>query len=145
MRVSVARFASRAGRNEAGAAAIEFAMVASTFFVLIFGILIYGSYFASLSLVNHIAFEAARAAVSGLSDDERSTLAQARAAALVQSYDGFLNGESVEVSSAELGNGIYAVTVTHEFDAFGLMSAITILPLPPAHQTATYEMSRGGY
>ena len=120
-------------------------MIASIFFVLIFGILIYGSYFASLSLVNHIAFESARATVTGLSDDERSALADARAAALVASYDGFLNGESVEVSSANVGDGVYAVTVTHEFDAFGLMGAITILPLPPAEQTATYEISHGGY
>jgi Flp pilus assembly protein TadG len=136
---------ARLRRNQRGATAVEFAIVASTFFVLIFGILIYGSYFASLSLVNHIAFEAARATVAGLSDDERSALAEARAVELATSYDGFLNTESIVVTPANTGDGLYSVTVTHDFDAFGLMGGITILPLPPSEQSATYEISHGGY
>jgi Flp pilus assembly protein TadG len=132
-------------RNQLGATAVEFAMVATIFFVLVFGILIYGSYFATLSLVNHIAFESARATVSGLSDDERAALANARANELITSYDGFLDSETIDVSPTNIGNGIYAVTVTHDFDAFGLMSTITLLPLPPAQQSATYEISHGGY
>ncbi len=135
----------RIWHDERGTSAIEFALVAMLFFTLVFGIVIYGAYFASLSLVNHIASEAARATLSGLTDDERSTLAQARAAELEASFSGFLNTASIEVDAAATGNGLYAVTVRNQFNSFGLTGISPFLPLPPSQQTATVQVSHGGY
>lgn len=128
-----------------GASAVEFALVVPIFFSLVFGIIVYGSYFASLSIINEIAFEAARASVTGLTDAERASLATSRATTLVSAYGAILNTESVSVSAVPAGTGVFAVTVTHEFDAFGIGAFSAFLPMPPAEQSATVQMARGGY
>jgi Flp pilus assembly protein TadG len=128
-----------------GASALEFAIVAPVFFMLVFGIIIYGYYFASLSMLNHIAYEAARATVTGLSDDERSALAHARADELISGLGGFIDAGAVEVSAATGGDGIYAVTVHYQFSALSLIGASSLVPLPPMEQTIRVEMSHGGY
>ena len=43
---------------------MEFALVAPVFLTLLFGIILYGFYFASLNMVTHIAYEAARQRVA---------------------------------------------------------------------------------
>jgi Flp pilus assembly protein TadG len=136
---------SRLGTDTSGASAIEFAIVAPVFFMLIFGIVLYGYYFATMSAVNHIAYEAARSTIAGFSDAERSSLAQARAAAVVSSFGGFLNSGAVTVSGASTGTGTYAVTVQYQFDALALIGGASLLPIPPANQKATVEVSYGGY
>jgi Flp pilus assembly protein TadG len=145
MFTSVSTTIRRAARETDGASAIEFALVATIFFMLVFGIIVYGAYFGSLGLVNHIAYEAARASVSGLSDNERSQLAQARAGELFAVYSGLLDTDSIQVTAGPAASGIFEVTVSHEFDAFGLTDALTFVPLPPTTQTATVQISNGGY
>jgi Flp pilus assembly protein TadG len=145
MRSRITNIFKRARTDIGAASAIEFAIVAPVFFVLIFGIVVYGYYFATLSLVNHIAYEAARAAVSGLDDDERGTLAHARADELITSLGSFLGTGSVEVNAGPGSDGIYSVTVHHHFDLLQLLGTSTLLPLPSADQTATVEVSHGGY
>src|SRR5690242_10095661 len=122
--------------DERATSAIEFALVAMLFFTLVFGIVIYGAYFTSLSLVHHIASEAARATLAGLTDDERFALAQARATELKDSFSGILSTANVQVDAAAAGNGLYAVTVRNQFDSFGLTGISPFLPLPPSQQTA---------
>ena len=131
--------------ENSGASALEFAIVAPVFFMLVFGILIYGYYFASMSMLNHIAYESARATVSGLSDGERNLLAMTRANELISELDGFIDSDSIQVDAAADGEGIYAVTVHYQFSALGLIGASSILPLPAPEQTIRVEMSHGGY
>jgi Flp pilus assembly protein TadG len=138
-------FFRRAWADTEGASAIEFAIVAPVFFMLVFGIIVYGYYFAALSMLNHIAYEAARATVTGLSDDERSTLAHMRADELIGGLGGFIDAEAVEVSAATDGEGLYAVTVHYQFNALSLIGASSLVPLPPMEQTIRVEMSHGGY
>lgn len=137
-------FIGRVRRDSGGASAIEFAIVAPVFFTLVFGIAIYGAYFASLSLVNEIAYEAARATVAGLSDSERASLAQARANELIKTFSGFLNANAITVASGPQPGGLYTVTVDYQFDELGL-NGMTLLPLPSSNETATYIVSDGGY
>jgi Flp pilus assembly protein TadG len=144
MRRDAVRLITRLLRNSDATSAIEFAIVAPVFFVLVFGIAIYGAYFASLSLVNHIAYEAARATIAGLSDDERASLAEVRADELISSFSGFLNPEAITVSSGAQQDGLYAVTVQYRFNDLGL-SSLSLLPMPPTSETATYTVSHGGY
>ena len=145
MRTPIRRFLHRTWSDSEGASALEFAIVAPVFFMLVFGILVYGYYFASLSMLNHIAYEAARATVTGLSDDERNTLAQARADELISAFAGFIDEEAIEVDAATDGDGIYAVTVHYQFNALELIGASSLLPLPPMEQTIKVQMSHGGY
>lgn len=134
----------RLRRDTGGASAVEFAIVAPLFFVLVFGIVIYGAYFASLGLVNHIAYEAARATIAGLSDAERASLAQARANELIADTSSFLDTKAISVVSGPQPGGLYAVTVHYQFNDLGL-SGLTLVPLPPSNETVTYTVSNGGY
>ncbi|MGE0045224.1 MAG: TadE/TadG family type IV pilus assembly protein [Hyphomonadaceae bacterium] len=60
-----------------GAAAVEFAIIGPLLVLLIVGIMSYGGYFWIAHSVQQAANDAARAAIGGLSDIERRTLAQA--------------------------------------------------------------------
>jgi Flp pilus assembly protein TadG len=145
MRCKPRSFLYRLWSDAQGASALEFAIVAPVFLMLVFGIIVYGYYFASLSMLNHVAYEAARATVTGLSDDERSELAHARADELISGLGGFIDADAIDVDAATDGDGIYAVTVHYEFNALSLIGASSILPMPPMEQTIRVEMSHGGY
>lgn len=136
---------NRFGADASGTSAIEFAIVAPLFFMLVFGIIIYGYYFATMSAVHHVAYEAARATISGFTDAERSALAQARASTAVSFYGGFLDSGAITMDSASTSTGTYAVTVRYQFNALGLIGASSLLPVPPTQQVATVEVSYGGY
>ena len=131
-------------RRDDGASAIEFALVLPIFLTLVFGIIVYGSYFASLSIVNQIAAEAARATVTGLTDTERQSLATQKATTLIASYGALLNTGTVTIQAVPTSAGSFAVTITNQFDALGLGN-ITLIPMPPTLQSATAEVARGGY
>ena len=60
----------RSLRSEAGAAAVEFAIIASVLFLLVFGIIEFGRIFNELEIMNSAAREGARAAaVRGTATD----------------------------------------------------------------------------
>jgi len=108
--------------------------------------MIYGYYFLTLGLVHHIAYEAARASVSGLTDDERSSLAQARASQLIGELSHVLDTTAITVDAAPAQTGVYGVTVHYTFSVSKFIGGATsILPLPPSDQSATVELSHGGY
>ena len=135
----------RLQREVTGASAIEFAITAPLFLMILFGILVYGYYFASLSVINHIAYESARATIAGLTDDERSTLAHERADALIAAFGSMIDADAVTVDADPDSDGIYAVTVHYEFTGLEMFGASTILPLPSNEHTARIEISHGGY
>lgn len=60
-----------------GAIAVEFAMVFPLFLMIVFGIVMFGSYLSVVHGVQQLAAEAARSSVAGLSESERSALANA--------------------------------------------------------------------
>lgn len=132
--------------DSSGVSAIEFAIVAGVFFTLVFGIIIYGDYFASDLLITHIAQEAARASLAGLDDSERASLALARANVLEASYAALLKTDALNVTAGPSGaTGIFSVTVSYENDFLGLGGMSTFVPLPPATQTVEFQVSNGGY
>jgi Flp pilus assembly protein TadG len=65
----------RLRRNIEGAAALEFAIVAPLFFLVIFTMIGYGIYLSATHAIQQIAADAARTAVAGLSATERKSLA----------------------------------------------------------------------
>lgn len=62
-------------RDRRGASAIEFALVAPLFLLLLLGMVAYGIYFGASHSVQQIAADAARTAIAGLNPIERNTLA----------------------------------------------------------------------
>ncbi|HYI45850.1 MAG TPA: TadE/TadG family type IV pilus assembly protein [Actinomycetota bacterium] len=67
-------------RNEKGAAAVEFALIASILFMFVFGIIEFGRIFSELEVMNSAAREGARAAaVRGTAADVESAVEAAAA------------------------------------------------------------------
>ena len=65
-------------RNEEGAAAVEFALIASLLFVVLFGIIEFGRLFNELEVLNSAAREGARvAAVRGTADEVAQAVSDA--------------------------------------------------------------------
>ena len=67
-------------RNESGAAAVEFALIASILFLFIFGIIEFGRIFSELEVLTSAAREGARAAaVRGTADDVEAAVTNSAA------------------------------------------------------------------
>jgi Flp pilus assembly protein TadG len=65
----------RVWQDAKGTSAIEFAVLAPLFLLLLFGMIAYGIYFGASHSVQQIAADAARTAIAGLDETERNTLA----------------------------------------------------------------------
>src|ERR1700761_8291537 len=74
------------GRDERGAAVVEFAIIGPAFVVILLGIMSYGGYFWLAHSVQQLANDGARAAVAGLDANERQQLAQAAITSELQNY-----------------------------------------------------------
>lgn len=134
------------GRNERGAAAVEFAILGSIFIMMLIGIIAFGLYFTVAHGVQQVAAEAARAAVGGLSDSERGALAEARALEVVETYPFLQAGHLTVASQAVAGDvDLFQVTVTYDATHLGLSAFANILPLPPNAISRTSIVRRGGW
>lgn len=59
-----------------GTSAVEFAIIAPVFLLLVFGMIAYGIYLGAVHSVQQMAADAARTAIAGLDEAERKALAQ---------------------------------------------------------------------
>lgn len=133
-------------RDSSGASAIEFALVAPVLIVLAVGILVYGLYFGTAHSVQQLAADAARASVAGLSDTERTSIAQTHVATNAASYP-LIAPDKITVAAGPLDADANQFEVTVEYDAselpiFGLDQLVPV-PSPTIRRTSTIR--RGGY
>jgi len=103
-------------RNESGAAAIEFALVAPVFLMIIFTLIAYGIYLSAAHAVQQIAADAARTAVAGLSENERRILAEDFIARSSKSYS-FISASDMQVFVADDPGNSNQFTVTITYDS----------------------------
>lgn len=61
-------------RSNTGTSAVEFALLAPVFILILLGMVAYGIYFGASNSVQQIAADAARTALAGLNQTERQTL-----------------------------------------------------------------------
>ena len=64
-------------RDRSGTSAVEFALVAPLFILMMLGMLGYGIYFGAAHSIQQLTADAARTAIAGLDETERRSLAQA--------------------------------------------------------------------
>lgn len=147
--------------DETGLAAVEFALIAPVFLVLLFGLVIYGLHFGAWLAVNQAAAEGARASIAGMSNDERKELAEKAAIAVLSAYGPILGSiESCEtgqscVITAEASSSdatLFQVTVTYDQAARNAASGLnggdgedSFLPMPLSNPSATVTIANGGY
>jgi Flp pilus assembly protein TadG len=89
---------SKLFKQDTASSAVEFALIAPCFLLLIFGLTIYASVFITLNGIQQLAAEAARSSVAGLNDTERNTLAQAYIANNTGAYP-FINAQKLTVTA----------------------------------------------
>jgi Flp pilus assembly protein TadG len=145
----VARLAASgrgAARHECGASAIEFAIVAPVFLLVVFGILTYGIYMGSAHSVEQLAADAARASVAGLSDAERIQIATQHVTNNAPDYP-LLAASKVTVDAGVSATDPSQFRVAVRFDASDLPIWLMadFVPMPDRIIERTSVIKRGGY
>jgi Flp pilus assembly protein TadG len=133
-------------KDARAASAVEFAIVAPMFLMLLFGIIVYGSYLAVVHGVEQLAAEAARSSIAGLSDTERASLAQSYISTNAANYT-WINPTRLTVNAAASAAdaNVFIVTVSYDDSGSFIFSLPNFVPAPPTTIVATAAIPRGGY
>lgn len=123
------------------ASAVEFAIIAPVFVLMIVGMLAYGIYFGAANSVQQIAADAARTSIAGLNAGERNTLVAAFIAKNAGQYV-FIDPDDVDV---EIGDdaadpGQYRVTVTYDASSLPIWALPVPLPAKTIQFTSTIRL-----
>jgi Flp pilus assembly protein TadG len=130
---------------EEGTAAIEFAIVAPVFLLIVFATVVFSIYLAVWLGVSHAAAEGARASVAGLTDTERQDLALSRVEAVISGYAPLLDPAKAEVSYPAAGTGLFSVEVTYPLAELNLSAYAPVAPVPTIAPSRTATVTTGGY
>lgn len=106
-------------RNRSGSSAVEFAIVAPVFILVLLTMIAYGIYLMAAYAVQQVAADAARTAIAGLNTIERETLARDYVNKSALDYV-FLDKRRVNVSVGTDPTNNNQFTVTVEYDATDL-------------------------
>ena len=117
-------------RDTKGTSAVEFALIAPFLLLLVAAILAYGSIFATSLSLQQIAAEAARATIGGLSDGERTTLAQAKLSAISDKYPMLDPAKMKFAFDQGTGSDVSRVTLTYDMSNHPAYALDKLLPLP---------------
>jgi Flp pilus assembly protein TadG len=114
--------------NCSGTAAVELAIVAPLFILLVFGMVVHGTWFSLAQSVQSLATESARASIGGLDAVERRSLALAyiTAQAPASGLEAGRVSQTVEVSDT-----VTRVTVRLDLEGHPVMTLGPVIPSPP--------------
>jgi len=118
-------------RDREATSAIEFAMLAPLFLILLLGMVAYGIYFGASHSVQQIAADAARTALSGLNQTERRTLVTAFILHNAAGYP-FIDPQKLSVTAEDNAADANQFVVAIQYDARDLpiWNLLPDLPLP---------------
>ncbi|MDQ1184091.1 TadE/TadG family type IV pilus assembly protein [Agrobacterium larrymoorei] len=109
-------FLSRVLHNRSGSSAIEFAIVAPLFIIVLLSMVAYGIYLMAAYSVQQVAADAARTAIAGLNNQEREALARDFVSKSALSY-AFLDKGDLNVTVGIDNANSNQFTVTVDYDA----------------------------
>jgi Flp pilus assembly protein TadG len=128
-----------------GVAAVEFAMLLPVFLVLVFGIVVFGSYLTMVHGVQQLAAEAARSSVAGMTDQERSSIASSYVTANVGTYPLIVaNNVSVNAATSPADPNVFVVTVSYNASSMFIYS-LPFVPSPPSTIVRSAAIPYGGF
>jgi Flp pilus assembly protein TadG len=133
-------------RDRSGVAAIEFAIVAPVFFLMVFGLLAYAIYFGMAHGVQQLAADAARASVAGITSTERASLAKNNIASAIADYP-LLDPAKLTVAATPSDSDPNLFTVDLHYDASTntIFALAGLVPMPPKIIERQAVIRRGGY
>lgn len=133
------------GGSEAGAAAVEFAILTPVFLLMLFGMLAYGIYFGAAHSVQQLAADAARTSIAGLTPSERDTLVAGFIARNAGDYVLIDPGRlSVAIGDKPDDPDQYRVTVSYDASALPIWNLDVPLPVPGRTISFSSVVRRGG-
>jgi Flp pilus assembly protein TadG len=122
---------SRFLHSNSGTSAIEFAIVAPIFILLVYGMIAYGIYFGALHSVQQMAADAARTAIGGLNESERKTLAQRY---IDLNADGYVLIDktklTVDVKDNVNDSEQFVVSLSYDARQLPIWNLLPMLPMP---------------
>lgn len=132
--------------DHSGVAAIEFAIVGPLFFMVLLGVLIFAIYFGTVHSVQQLAAEAARASIQGISDAERTKLAQSQVTSIVGSYPLIdPNYLTVEAATSQSDANLFNVNISYDASRSIVFAFEGLIPMPPRTIARSAVVRRGGY
>jgi Flp pilus assembly protein TadG len=146
MTTALTSILDRFRRAQRGASAVEFALILPAFLAIVFGIVMFGAYLAVVHGVQQLAAEAARSSVAGLSEGERSRLANDYVTDNAGAYI-LIDPSHLTVDAATSASDANVFTVTVRYDASGMFiySLPSFVPSPPSIVERAAAIPRGGY
>lgn len=140
-RGGIARAAPRLVADEKGTAAIEFAMVASVFLMLLFGIMAFGFQFATRIALSYAVAEGGRAAVAGIDFAEQKQLGEAAMIHALNAYSPLIDPSKAAPSVADDGvtaEGLHKllISIGYSDTRFAILPFVPDMSdLPPVRTT----------
>ena len=133
-------------RDQSGVAAIEFAIVAPVFFLMVFGLLAYAIYFGMVHSVQQLAADAARASVAGITVSERASLAKSNIQSSIANYP-LLDPKKLTVDANPSGSdpNLFSVDLRYDASTNTLFALEGLVPMPPKIIERQAVVRRGGY
>lgn len=132
-------------RCRSGAAAVEFALVAPIFLLILFGILVYGQYLSLVHSMEQLAAQSARRSLAGLDTAERTSLALNYLNANARYYP-LVDPSRLTVTAAPAPGDADIFVVTLDYDLRGTLFDVFPEFLPPRRTLSeSAAIERGGY
>lgn len=146
MSILHAKRVHRSLRDESGVAAIEFAIIAPVFFLMVFGILAYAVYFGIVHSVQQLAADAARASVAGITASERAALVESNIQTSLLNYP-LLDSHKLTVDAAPSSSdpNLFSVDLHYDASSNTIFLLEGLVPMPPKVIERQAIIRRGGY
>lgn len=131
--------------SEAGTSAVEFALLSPLYFLLLMGMAAYGLYFGVSHSLQQIAADAARAAIAGLTPQEREQIAAGYVLRNARTYP-LIDGDHLTVETGDSPQDPTQFVISLDYDALSLpiWNLLDGLPLPPVTITRRSTIRIGG-
>ena len=124
---------------------MEFALVMTVLLMLLLGIVSFGLQFGTRILAVQAASEGARAAVAGLSDAERLSLATTAVAATLDRFGGLAAARTVSITPSGAPTSEIGVTVTIDLSRFDVARFSRLVPVLSSRPSASVAVRVGGF
>jgi Flp pilus assembly protein TadG len=132
--------------EESGVTAVEFALVAPVFIVMLLGMMFYGMYFAAAHSVQELAADAARASVAGLDTAERQKIVATYVAESSDNYTMLREAKVVATGNPHPGDPLrFNVTVQVAASNLPVGPLNKIFPVPSSTIARTAVVRVGGF
>lgn len=136
---------NKLAKCERGSSAVEFAILAPVFLLLVFGMIAYAIYFGASHAVQQLSADAARVSVAGISASERDTLVERFLLANAGTYM-LLDASLLDYRIGDSPNDASQYQVSVSYDASELPIWNLYLPIPMPSRTIAFASTirKGG-